>query len=365
MADIILSLPQVKAAESGSVLSGGVGSNPIECIFLSSCECIDIRSSFVFSKVYFSLHNLYLNRLFCPYQYNNYILFIMIPWIFPSQGGGWARRYLAYRKDILRTSLLTKDRYPCPPLTLFDFSRHDDAVDAARVGEYDSDAWRISDDRVIGGFSRAQAAFLKTPQDVVRFNAGEELSIDSKESNEEASDPKANNDTEEENKDRFIPFLRWQGTLDTTIGLQSMAQRSGFAALRSPEFPFSGANLQGLYNALEVTCRTDGRRYTFNLKVSTSIPNDIYQGQIQSRSKPNTSDDETVLPFERFILPFSNLSLTSMGREREVFRELDDNVCIESVGLALMDGENGGFLLDLAKIRAVNVHEEYGVFEGV
>lgn len=277
---------------------------------------------------------------------------IMIPWIFPSRGGGWARRYLAYRKDIFRTNLLTKDRVPCPPLTLFDFSRHDDAVDAARVGEYNSDAWRISDDRVIGGFSKAQAVLLRTPEDVVGHLSGEEI-----DSNENTTNP---GKTE---TDDFVPFLRWQGTLDTTIGLQSLAQRSGFAALRSPEFPFNGANLQGLYNALEVTCRTDGRRYTFNLKVSTSIPNDIYQGQIQSRAKPNVSDD-AMLPFERFILPFSNLSLTSMGREREVFRELDDNVCIESVGLALMDGENGDFQLDLAKIRAVNVHDEYGVYEG-
>jgi hypothetical protein len=243
-------------------------------------------------------------------------------------------------------------------LTLFDFSRHDDAVDASRVGEYDTDAWRISDDRVIGGFSKAQAVLLRTPDDVVRHDAEGEDIIDSK---DETILHTATADAE----DDFVPFLRWQGTLDTTVGLQSMAQRSGFAALRSPEFPFSGANLQGLYNALEVTCRTDGRKYTFNLKVSTSIPNDIYQGQIQSRSKPSVSDDGSVLPFERFVLPFSHLSLTSRGREREVFRELDDNVCIESVGLALMDGENGDFQFDLARIRAVNVHEEYGVFEGI
>jgi len=276
-------------------------------------------------------------------------------WIFPARGGGWARRYLTFRKDIFRRSWQTKDRDPCSPITLFDFRRPHDAVDAARIHEKDLDTWRVSDDRVIGGFSKGTAVLLKSKADYESYISG---AIIEHERNATAIDYAELSDHSE-----FIPFIRWEGTMDTTVGLQSSAQRSGFAALRSPEFPFSGANLQGLYNALELTCRSDGRTYTINLKVTSSIPNDIYQRNIQSTAL--RSLHESSLPaFEKFYLPFSNFALTAMGREREVFRELDDAISIESIGIAVMDGRDGDFRFDLARIRAVNVHEDYGVFEG-
>jgi hypothetical protein len=280
-------------------------------------------------------------------------------WLFPRQGGGWARRYLWFRRDLLQRSWQTKDRYPCSPITLFDFKREHDAADAARVLEKELDTWRISDDRVIGGFSEGSAVLLRSQEDYDRHVSGQPLTLD--EEREPNNVDSLSADAEEEGSGadpNFTPFLRWNGQIDTTVGLQSSAQRSGFAALRSPEFPFNGANLQGLYNALELTCRSDGRIYTLNLKVASSIPNDMYQGKIQA--SPPSRD----APFERFILPFASLQLTSMGREREVSRILDDNISIESLGVALMDSQDGGFQFDLARIRAVNVQEEYGVFEG-
>lgn len=257
-------------------------------------------------------------------------------WILPKEGGGQVRRYLRFRRAILDRALRSNDTYPCPPITLFDFARHDDAVDAAKVQERNRDAWRISDDRVIGGFSESLATLIHEAQ----------------EANEEASagDPALTGED-------TPPFLRWTGALDTTVGLRSNAQRSGFAALRSPEFPLDGANLQGLYNALEITCRSDGRLYTVNLKVSSSIPDDIYQGNIKSSLVELDSQGQLAGPFETLTMPFGAFRLTSMGREREVFRELDDKICIESIGLALMDGKNGDFRFDLARIRAVNLYE--------
>jgi len=208
---------------------------------------------------------------------------------------------------------VTPDGEHCPPVTLFDFNRHDDRVDK----------WKVSDDGVIGGFSTCSAEIF------------------------------------DEEKENGVPFLRWSGTLDTTVGLQSKAQRSGFAALRSPEFAFLGANLRGFYEALEITCRSDGRLYTVNLKVVSSIPNDIYQGRIQSSQEVRAADTH----FETFVLPFSQLSLTSMGRERALNRALDSDVSIESVGIALMDGHDGDFQFDLVRIRAVNVDELGSVVE--
>ena len=237
----------------------------------------------------------------------------------------------------------------CPPVTLFDFSRDHDAADAAGVFEKDVDTWRVSDDQVIGGFSRGSAALLRSQRDLDRHLAGETLDTD--EGDLEPHDESSGSDNE-----KFTPFLRWEGKLDTTVGLQSSAQRSGFAALRSPEFPFDGANLQGLYNALEVSCRSDGRVYTINLKVASAIPNDIYQGHIQSAPEAQGR-------FDRFILPFSRLNLTAMGREREVNRILDTNIKVESIGVVLMDGQDGDFQFDLARIRAINVHEKHGIIE--
>lgn len=283
---------------------------------------------------------------------------MVLQWIYPRGGGGFARRYLRYRQDMFQKGR-ESDAFPITPLTLFDFSRHDDYMDARRVQEKNADGWRVSDDSVIGGFSKASASILQTKDEYRRHLAGET-----------ASDPssleKETRDTmgEEEVKDDFTPFLRWEGNLDTAVGLQSDAQRSGFAFLKSPEYPFEGAGLQGLYNSLEITCRADDRLYTVNLQVSSYIPDDMYQGHIQSAPadhEPGEKDDH--LRFHKLILPFKAFRLTAFGRAREHERELDDKINIKSIGVTLMDNTDGDFVFDLACIRAVNVFKGE-VFEG-
>jgi hypothetical protein len=278
---------------------------------------------------------------------------MVLRWILPREGGGHVRRYLRFRKAILNRIVNNDDKFPAPPVSIFDFVHPDDAVDAAKVHAKDRDAWRLSDDRVIGGYSESNATFIASKNDFLKNLDREDVTSNGR--SPSRSGAEGMNDGGEGSS--FVPFLRWRGNLDTTVGLRSTAQRSGFAAIRSPQFPLDGANLQGLFNALEVVCRSDGRVYTVNLKVSTSIPHDLYQGHIQSYGA--TLDDQGYLagPFESFVLPFGDFHLTSMGRHREVFRELDDKVCIESVGIALMDGKNGGFQFDLARIRAVNLYE--------
>lgn len=330
-------------------------------------------------------------------------------WFLPKDGGGHVRRYLKFRKAMLRRVYESEDRYPVPPVTIFDFADRDDAVDAMKVGGNGNgggggnsrDGWRLSDDRVIGGFSTSTARLIRNETEYRKYLLSSASNADDADDGTTA-DPDGQKETKEEDEGggttgTFQPFIRWSGHIDTTIGLQSNAQRSGFAAIRSPEFPMEGANLRGMYGALEIVCRSptalppssggdgggdggesddDQRIFTVNLKVSSSIPNDLYQGHIQHqrqrqqepriKSSDDVGDaaDGFVLEseFERFVLPFDEFKLTSMGRERHINRTLDDNVCIESVGIALMDGRSGPFAFDLARIRAVNLYEG-AVFE--
>lgn len=270
--------------------------------------------------------------------------------ILSRQGGGWLLRTLYVRKAVVERFWRTKDTRPFPPLTLFDFARAHDAIDASRVLEKESDTWRISDDRVIGGFSSGSAVLFTSPADYRRYASGVVQPADAE------ADQQTNEAEEVEEEERgFVPFLRWKGSIDTTLGLQSKSDRSGFASLRSPRFAFNGANLKGMYAALELTCRSDGRVYTVNLSLVTLSPYNIYQARIQTQEKPDG-------PFERFVVPFDQFTL--MGSNRGSVPLEDDDVKIESVGITLMDGKDGDFSFDLARIRAVNYTGNLIVYEG-
>lgn len=264
-----------------------------------------------------------------------------------SKDGGSLRMYMKFREEMFKKNfepLANKSS----PVALYDLSRHDDAIDAAMAEKGPKDGWRISDDSVIGGYSRGKVHMIRTSTDYKRWIDGEELQDVFRDLGDEK---------EQESKANFTPFLRWTGNIDTTVGLTSDAQRSGFCAIRTAEYPYGGANLQGLYNALEVVCRSDGRTYTVNLKVSSFFPGDIYQGYI---NVPPTHPDkskvckETGGEFERLVLPFNKFALTAFGRLREIQRDLDNDVEVEHVGFTLMDGRDGPFQFDLHRIRAVN-----------
>ena len=322
--------------------------------------------------------------------------------LLPKEGGGSLRRFLGIRQRLLADQW--NDSRPLRgPISLFDFRRKDDAADLREAinpsmrGLFGG--WRLSDDGVIGGYSSSRMKFHEGS------NNNMELSSDD---NWSSSSP---------------PFLRWSGTLSTEINKQSRLARnitrSGFAAILSPEYPFS-APLDNHYRALEICCRTDGRTYAVNLHVETYFPEDVYQGFIvggdqQQEMNDNSSEDEgknspfseydkksrddndgwgweeqqTLEPeqsldvrqhlqnrkrivmrkdpnnhpyhghpplgFQRLILPFRDFVLTSRGRQRQTQRDLDGSVNIESIGFTLMDGKNGDFCFDLVSLRAVNM----------
>lgn len=311
----------------------------------------------------------------------------MIRRLFPGSngGGGKLRRYLKFQQALSKKRWFELDRERNGPITLFDFSDTDDAIDAALIDEGSKKGgWRISDDSTIGGHSRGKFQLIRTPEDYERMTLGLEPAslLDLIEKGQEL--PKLNEDD-----DDFVPFVRWNGKIDTRIDKNSDIQRSGFCAIRSPEFPFGGVDLDGRYNGLEITCRSDGRPYSLNLKVDTFIPDDVFQvcnnhrndvcskpvsliclcfvlsSQCFINIPPTIESDAEVCPrtggkFDSVVLLFQHFIVTAGGRMRATQRELDNSVKIQSIGFTLMDGVDGDFQFDLAKIRAVN-YDERGV----
>jgi hypothetical protein len=254
-------------------------------------------------------------------------------------------------------SSFDKTSLPLKPLTIIDFQRPDDAADARAVSiGSKQQGWRISDDEVIGGFSRATLTLW----------------------NEHSKKISSSSSTEN------LPFVRWTGNIDTRIGPKSRAKRSGFCAIRCPEFPLGGIPVGEKYNALEIKCRTDGRAYTFNLKIQSYFPDDLYQSLItvqpeevlqeykrqnqplsvavdrDSNSSSSTDSVSTTATtsaasgFISVVLPFRDFVLTSYGRMKAQQRNLDGGIQIEHLGITLMDGKDGPFTFDLARIRLVN-----------
>lgn len=287
------------------------------------------------------------------------------------------RRWWRFQRAMTKKRWLEMDRERNGPISLWNFKYPEDALDAAWVSETaQKGGWRISDDSVIDGYSKATLELVHTHEDYKRILRGEpSLSMEDPErigaSLSEGSEDEFE-DTEDEDPAAkefdFVPFIRWQGTIDTTVNRDGgesdkNVQRSGFCAIRTPEYPLDGANLSGRYNALEISCRSDGRPYSVNLKCESAIMDDMYQCfiNIPPTIKPGTEPDlETGGKFDQVVLLFQHFIVTSGGRMRARQRELDNLVQIRSIGFTLMDGVDGDFQFDLASIRAVN-YDETGV----
>lgn len=248
----------------------------------------------------------------------------------PNHGGTYLRwktihKFLLHQK--LR-SIVQPDIDVSPiPLTLFDFTHKNDLIDVMNVSTASNQNWRISDDGVIGGYSSHRVNVINR------------------------------------NQERYI---RWTGTINTTIGKKSRARRSGFCALQSPSFPFNGLNIGREYNALEIVCRGDERVYVVNLKVASYFPDDLYQGCICLNTTDTTPHDGNETnkkrssvngDFVTLVLPLRDFVLTSGGLVREQQRDLDGYTHIQHIGFTQMDGQNGEFLFDLKRVRAVQYFE--------
>jgi hypothetical protein len=281
------------------------------------------------------------------------------------------RRWMRYQKTLSKKRWFEQDRERNGPITLFDFSTLDDAVDAALVDESSKKGgWRISDDSVIGGYSKGAMHLIPTSGTYKQYLRGDTSYLDPILLNDDVSileklgtEEEIKDDNGEEVATNFVPFARWKGNIDTRVNEKSDVQRSGFCAIRSPEFPFGGVDLEGRYNGLELKCRSDGRQYSIMLKLESLIPDDMYQCFI---TIPPTIPSETeICPdtggrFDNVVVLFEHFIVTSSGRMKAQQRDLDNSVRIRNVGVSLMDGLDGPFQFDLARVRAVN-YDERGV----
>jgi hypothetical protein len=285
------------------------------------------------------------------------------------------KRWWRFQQTMSKKRWFEMDRERNGPVSLWDFSRLEDAQDAAWVKETTKrNGWRISDDSVIGGVSRATLGLVQTPEDYQCIRRGEpSLSMLDPTIIKEFSTPVEGEDTDgEQGEVSFTPFVRWKGSIDTRINPSQESnleepgkniQRSGFCAIRSSEFPYGGVDLGGRYNGLEITCRSDGRPYSVNLKCESFIQDDMFQTFISIPPTIESSEEEDIISggrFDQVILLFRHFIVTSGGRVRANQRELDNAIKIQSIGFTLMDGVDGDFQFDLAKIRAVN-YDEMGV----
>jgi len=282
------------------------------------------------------------------------------------------RRWIKVKKIMFENNRHTSkslERMANKPATLFDFSRHDDFVDARNTSiSGNKGGWRYSDDEVIGGFSVGTLRLIKSAEEFrllankkfeseipTRGEVQEESTASNVEAMKSALEKSQGEEDEKDvkGKDDFVPFLRWEGTIDTSLPERSNhVRRSGFCAIRSPEFIFNGATVGSDYNALEIKCRADERMYTVNVKAQTFFPDDMFQGKIKSTEASDKSSN-----WSTYVLPFDQLALTAFGRMREVQRSLDGGVGIEHIGFTLADGIDGDFQFDLARIRVVNYYD--------
>ena len=84
------------------------------------------------------------------------------------------RLYMKFREEMFKKNFEPLAQ-ATSPIALYDLSRQDDAMDAAKTESGPKDGWRISDDGVIGGYSRGKVAMIRTSADYKRWMAGEEL----------------------------------------------------------------------------------------------------------------------------------------------------------------------------------------------
>ncbi|KAI8379526.1 complex I intermediate-associated protein 30-domain-containing protein [Radiomyces spectabilis] len=170
----------------------------------------------------------------------------------------------------------------------------------------DLDLWAIGCDKDIGGFSEAHLDV--TPQNTGRFH----------------------------------------GHISLELPANREIQQSGYAAIRTKAQPSSMFGTPcwdtSIFRYLALRVRGDRRRYFVNIQTDGVIQTDLYQHRLFLRTP---GDWETVM------IPFRDFILTNNGmiqeQQVEMFREK-----VKTVGISLMDRQEGPFDIEIDWIKAMN-----------
>ena len=96
--------------------------------------------------------------------------------MFAPERGNKVKRWIRFHQAMNRKRWFELDSEKNGPITLFDFSTVEDAIDAALVSRSNNKqvGWRITDDSMIGGYSHATMKLVRTKEDYKRLMNGQE-----------------------------------------------------------------------------------------------------------------------------------------------------------------------------------------------
>ncbi|CAM9571515.1 unnamed protein product, partial [Heterosigma akashiwo] len=133
-------------------------------------------------------------------------------------------------------------------------------------------------------------------------------------------------------------YARFSG--NTSLHKSGKLVRSGFCAIRSQKWepPLPLEDFEGL----EISLRTDGRTYTLNMEPEAFMPNELYQGFLTTQPG---KWDIVQLPFNRL--------LCTLGGYPKTNQQQVDKLKLISLGIAIADGKEGEFQVDIEYIKAI------------
>ncbi|KAI9032829.1 complex I intermediate-associated protein 30-domain-containing protein [Phycomyces nitens] len=151
----------------------------------------------------------------------------------------------------------------------------------------------------------------------------------------------------------------FHGNLSLELPANREIQHSGYAAIRSKVKPSSMFGTPcwdtSLFRYLGLRVKGDNRKYFVNIQTDGVIQTDLHQHRLFLRTPGQ---------WETVMIPFRDFILTNNGmiqeEQVEMFREK-----VKTVGVSLMDRQEGPFRLEIDWIKAMNTEFTEGDMDRV